>query len=219
MAKVNKYENGAASIEFVSNKYIKVSCTQSNEITIGATAVCNGGVICMFDALPVAFASTDGLDINLKAGVEVDISKTSFKKTGTKGSVKTLAVSSCTNTVENCIQKIGIISANTSLLTAENIVYGQKRDLISQMTEINTTHQNISDKMNKVSTRLAESNGQQINLSRLIREQVNQMTQTIDQLKEVETKLKEIIRQKSSVGAAKSEKGGTFSKSSGILNM
>lgn len=146
MAKVNKYENGAASIEFVSNKYIKVSCTQSNEITIGATAVCNGGVICMFDALPVAFASTDGLDINLKAGVEVDISKTSLKKTGTKGSVKTLAVSSCTNTVENCIQKIGIISANTSLLTAENIVYGQKRDLISQMTEINTAHQNISGK-------------------------------------------------------------------------
>lgn len=219
MAKINKYEDGSASIEFVSSKYIKVSCSQSNEITLGATAVCNGGTFCMFDALPLAFASTDGVDISLKASAEVSISKTRFKKTKEKGEIKTIAVSSCKNEIETCAQKITTIQENTMILTSHNTVYGKKKDLGAQLSQIESTRQQIADKANSSNLAHKESIRKENCLAVQVKAQIAQMNETVAQLKKIQTQLSEIIRQKTAVGTSNSEQGGAFSSSSGMLSL
>ncbi|MDO4839907.1 MAG: hypothetical protein Q3990_04460 [Desulfovibrionaceae bacterium] len=219
MVKVNKYESGAASIEIVSNKYLKISCTQSNEIILGAKAVCTGGTICMFDALPIAFASTDGVEIYLKASSEVDISKTSYSHTKKKGTIKALAVSSCKAQVRDCRQSIRTVTQNANAFTAAYMAYGKSSILVQRMEEVNNTRQLVSDKMKITQQKQSKTERQKTSLTQKARKQIDHMNKTIAQLKEVENQLKEIIKQRSAVVTSNNEQGGSFSLSSGISNM
>lgn len=219
MVKVNKYESGAASIEIVSNKYLKISCTQSNEIILGTKAACIGGTVCMFDALPIAFASTDGIELYLKAGAEIDISKITFDHTKKGGKIHVLAVSSCKAQVQDCRQSIRTVSQNALAFTAAYMAYGKSSILVQRMEEVNNTRQLVSDKMKITQQKQSKTERQKTSLTQKARKQIDHMNKTIAQLKEVENELKEIIKQRSAVVTSNNEQGGSFSLSSGISNM
>lgn len=217
--KVNDYDKGTASIELVSNKYVSISCTQSNEIVYGASSVGYGGTSVAFDFLPLAFASTDILDIAINVSAEFARVRTCWSKKPMEAMVKTLAVSDCKAAITQCKQKIDLINNNCELIKRQSATIANKHDVFVQLDSVSKVKKELSQKKLKTYFKQNLCAVEESTVTSTAKDEIAKLDETIAILKEIQQSLKEIDKQRTMAGTTRSKQGTTSSETADMLNL
>ncbi len=216
--KVNDYDKGTASIELVSNKYVSISCSQSNEIVVGASSTGFGGTSVAFDFLPLAFASTDIIDIVINVSADFARVRTCWSKKPMEAKVKTLAVSDCKAAITQCKQKIDLINNNCELIKRQSASIANKDDAFVQLDSVARVKEELSQKKSETYFKQNLCAVEESPATRTAKYEIAKLDKTIAILKEIQQSLEEIDRQRTMVGTTKNIQGTTSSETANIIN-
>lgn len=216
--KVKDYDKGTASIELVSNKYVSISCSQSNEIVYGASSIGYGGTSLAFDFLPLAFASTDIIDSAIKVAADFERSKSIWSKKPMEAVTKTLAVSDCKAAITECRQKIAVISNNCELIKRKSASIANRHDVFVQLDSVAKVKKELTQKRSETYFKQNLCAAEENTVTSTAKDEIAKLDETIAILKEIQQSLNEIDKQRTMAGTTRNKQGTTSSETADILN-
>ena len=212
------YKDGTGSLEIVSNEYVKITCKQENKIILGATATVYGGSSVAFDALPLAIASTDGIDTNLSAGIAIETTVTAKHYKPHEAETKNFYTETCKDKIASCTQKINNILGGAYVINNSVATYAQKTSIEQSAAEITEAATSVETSKTTAVNTAATVAAKEAEINQSTQSQIAFLETTIAQLKKIHTSLTEIASSRSNVGAANQEKGSVKKEMAGIIN-